>query len=509
MVLIWLAVLVVLAEASSSAPEFGFLRTRSSDEGSHRYFVGIANFSTPNFPSGPQDSSYLPVHVLAVNSQLSFGCAAYETRVTGKAVVVSRGGNCTFAQKATVALNAGAAALIIVNTESKVFGMTGSLTHNIGIPVVLISKSASDRVQRADAVSIFVPTRGYVSMTVLWLLAVGTVFVGAWWAAPPFGQRAGEVQEYTEAPSSNDIPTVSISTKAAVGFIVFASAALLILFFFMKVLIWVVIIAFALGSISATYACAYHLINYLGCFRGSVLVKEFNVPWLGPTDPLSLVIIPASITLAVLFVVYRHSPFAWVMQDVMGISLCLMFFKSFRFPNMKTSSVLLVLAFVYDIFFVFITPAIFKGRSVMVEVATGGGSRESIPMLLKVPEPCDGCSPGMLGLGDIVLPGLFVSYTLAFDRANKLSHVHGYFMYNIIGYGLGLLITYLSLFLMHKGQPALLYLVPMTLGVTCLLAAWRGHLKQLWNNTPNEHSLLPVVQTAQPLELQDDAKTGI
>ncbi|MBA0648362.1 hypothetical protein Goklo_016104 [Gossypium klotzschianum] len=62
-------------------------------------------------------------------------------------------------------------------------------------------------------------------------------------------------------------------------------------------------------------------------------------------------------------------------------------------------------------------------------------------------------------------------------------------MWLIIGYGFGLLFTYLGLYLMNgHGQPALLYLVPCTLGVTVILGLVRGELKELWNYSPESSS---------------------
>lgn len=47
-------------------------------------------------------------------------------------------------------------------------------------------------------------------------------------------------------------------------------------------------------------------------------------------------------------------------------------------------------------------------------------------------------------------------------------------------YGVGLFITFVMLFVMEQGQPALLYLVPCTL-ITGLVIGWqRGELKKLW-----------------------------
>jgi signal peptide peptidase-like protein 2B len=51
-----------------------------------------------------------------------------------------------------------------------------------------------------------------------------------------------------------------------------------------------------------------------------------------------------------------------------------------------------------------------------------------------------------------------------------------------MGYGAGLLLTYVALMFSwfgDEGQPALLYLVPCTLGVVLLLAAARGELRAL------------------------------
>lgn len=102
----------------------------------------------------------------------------------------------------------------------------------------------------------------------------------------------------------------------------------------------------------------------------------------------------------------------------------------------------------------------------MVEVATGGSSNdddgslplggcpirqvEMLPMLMKVPQSLfspskDVCSErySMLGFGDILVPGMLVSYCNAFDRI----HGHGQMVYywtSVVSYAFGLLFTYLG-----------------------------------------------------------------
>ncbi|CAI5978641.1 unnamed protein product [Closterium sp. NIES-64] len=208
------------------------------------------------------------------------------------------------------------------------------------------------------------------------------------------------------------------------------------------------------------------------------------LPLLGFVSWLSLSSFLLSLALTITWAIFRNHPDAWVAQDILGIALMITVLQAVRLPNIKVSTVLLSLAFFYDIFWVFISPLFFNGKSVMIEVATGertGG--EGIPMLLKVPhitDPWGGYS--VLGFGDVVLPGLLIVFTRRYDCITKKMGMDGYYLPAIIGYAVGLLLTFVGLLLMNgNGQPALLYLVPCTLGVIVLLAWRRGELSALWN----------------------------
>ncbi|CAI5947156.1 unnamed protein product [Closterium sp. NIES-64] len=219
------------------------------------------------------------------------------------------------------------------------------------------------------------------------------------------------------------------------------------------------------------------------------------LPLLGFVSWLSLSSFLLSLALTITWAIFRNHPDAWVAQDILGIALMITVLQAgialmitvlqaVRLPNIKVSTVLLSLAFFYDIFWVFISPLFFNGKSVMIEVATGertGG--EGIPMLLKVPhitDPWGGYS--VLGFGDVVLPGLLIVFSRRYDCITKKMGMDGYYLPAIIGYAVGLLLTFVGLLLMKgNGQPALLYLVPCTLGVIVLLAWRRGELSALWN----------------------------
>jgi Signal peptide peptidase len=113
--------------------------------------------------------------------------------------------------------------------------------------------------------------------------------------------------------------------------------------------------------------------------------------------------------------------FYWVMQDVFGAAMCISFLAVIKLNSLKVAASLLIMAFFYDIFMVFISP-LFFGKSVMITVATSGGpptadpawcekypddancqGGEPLPMLFQIPRLWDyqgGSS--LLGLGDIV-----------------------------------------------------------------------------------------------------------
>jgi len=79
--------------------------------------------------------------------------------------------------------------------------------------------------------------------------------------------------------------------------------------------------------------------------------------------------------------------------------------------NFKNGYMLLVLLFFYDIFFVF-------GTDVMLTVAKGIDA----PIKLQFPKDYSEEKPkySILGLGDIVIPGVFVSLCLRFDFLKSL-----------------------------------------------------------------------------------------
>ncbi|KAG4908735.1 hypothetical protein JHK82_057386 [Glycine max] len=468
-------------------------------------------------------------------------CSSSTSKLSGSVALCVRG-TCDFTTKATFAQSAGATATLMINNADELFEMECSnyTRINISIPVVEITKSTGDTLNKlltskskgscgeglgtrvlglldhvgellmgSDEVGcckepktfqhlsvslgveilLYAPTRPVVDYSVafLWLMAVGTVICASLWsditAPDQTDERYNELspKSLSEAGKDDSEDLVNIDTKGAIVFVITASTFLVLLFFFMSSwFIWVLIILFCIGGIEGMHNC---IVSLALRKRPKCGQKTQNLPMFGEVSIFSLVVLLFCVIFAVVWVATRHESFSWFGQDTLGIGLMITVLQLARLPNIKVATVLLCCAFVYDIFWVFISPVIFQ-KSVMITVARGdkaGG--EAIPMLLRFPrlsDPWGGYD--MIGFGDILFPGLLVSFARRFDKANKKGVASGYFLWLVIGYGFGLFFTYLGLYMMNgHGQPALLYLVPCTLGVTVVLGCKRGELKYLWS----------------------------
>lgn len=282
---------------------------------------------------------------------------------------------------------------------------------------------------------------------------------------------------------------MAVEESSGLHFVLFGSLLLTVLYFFMKYLIWVLLAVFACGAVSATAvllepafaSCLPALRKKKACVLPQSLADMIGIErehtW---TDVFSESIGAA---LAVSFLIWRNNDtIGWLFQDIIAIAFLLTLQRTVRLPNLKVGCLLLICTFFFDIFWVFLSPLIFK-KSVMIEVATGGGTGQAVPMVLKIPA-LQGDLPGqfkILGLGDIAIPGLLISLLLRHDLVRKHRRCRGYFLAGVIGYAIGLLATFVSLYLMQHGQPALLFLVPGTLVPTCLIALRKGELRELWS----------------------------
>jgi minor histocompatibility antigen H13 len=241
-----------------------------------------------------------------------------------------------------------------------------------------------------------------------------------------------------------------------------------------------------------------------------------------PVDILDALAISTSLGI-VGFFTFLHKP--WYISNLLGFAFCYGSTQYMSPTTFWTGTLLLSALFLYDIYFVFFTP-------MMVTVAT----KLDIPIKLLFPRPPSPAEAekglkglAMLGLGDIVIPGMMIALALRFDlylhylrkskkidgRTEKATYVpvtggwgerfwvgrsaagsdlrakafhKTYFKAGLTGYAFGMIATLLVMQIAEHAQPALLYLVPGVLGALWGTATVKGDLNQMWRYTEDKEA---------------------
>mmetsp|Transcript_20006 Transcript_20006/g.14718 ORF Transcript_20006/g.14718 Transcript_20006/m.14718 type:complete len:375 (-) Transcript_20006:34-1158(-) len=315
-----------------------------------------------------------------------------------------------------------------------------------------------------------------------------------------FGSLEVMIQEfkkvYIQGKKSEFIESVSKSEAfqfPVVAGVMLVSLYLLIQYFGKDVVNYVLLVYIALGSSTGIKALLQSITSAFDSLDEAKLVDR-KIPIIEFTitiTPLDIICCIISIV-QVVFYVYSKS---WIYNNILAIVFCIHALQYIFINSFSTGFIMLSLLFFYDIFFVF-------GTDVMITVA----KNIDAPIKLQFPKNMEADPPqySILGLGDIVLPGIFMSLCLRFDflknikvdnfariaenekkgkadtnsfvnylikEANKSSKV--YFITVIIGYLIAIITTVVVMIIFDHGQPALLYLVPGCLGSVGIVALVR------------------------------------
>ena len=186
------------------------------------------------------------------------------------------------------------------------------------------------------------------------------------------------------AHGTNDA-AIELNAWHAAGFVIVASSLLLVLFYF-QIYSWVTVL-YGIGCSGALaqlifyplYSVVSKRIRPLHwCFSSITTTTTFcglnQIQWVEVFAGLSGYLIGA-MWLLVAFTndTPSSNAFFWITQDVMGACISILFLSLLKLNSIKVATILLVAVFIYDIFFVFISPYVFNGDNVMVTVATSGG----------------------------------------------------------------------------------------------------------------------------------------
>lgn len=187
-------------------------------------------------------------------------------------------------------------------------------------------------------------------------------------------------------------------------------------------------------------------------------------------DTLHLVALAIAVPLSAYYGFTKH----WILNNILGECFSYYAIKSLNLDSFRTGMTMLAGLFVYDIFWVF-------GTNVMVSVAKGLDAPIKVVFPLNL--GAEELKFTLLGLGDIVIPGIFIALALRFDyqlsgAGKPLRKV--YFTTVFIAYVLGLFATLVAMRVFESAQPALLYLSPACILSVLCTAALRGELGALW-----------------------------
>ncbi|GMF65495.1 unnamed protein product [Phytophthora lilii] len=395
----------------------------------------------------------------------------------------------------------------------------------IDIPVLLVAFQDGNRI--GDVTSIIGDTDVLVwafnteespwnfSMALTWMLGVLTVTSAAYYSCSEERKLSYEkvarilAGRLDRNPSSSSISTIvestagandyenmeddrlELSSRHAIYFLVGASCLLVLLYYVHLALMLSVL--FAIGS-SAALAHVFTL----------PVVARMASPTSSNLQALLLFLVTLTApALALCWFLARTQPWIWPIQDLMAMTVCVVFIDIVRLPNLRVATSLLTAAFLYDVFFVYISPLIF-GSNVMVDVASGGGSTslgsgateggeergtvatlQPTPMVLSVPLTFSVYGgEALLGLGDIIIPGLLIAFCLRYDYSCGQLLSRGYFCVSVGAYAVGLMaanVMAIALRNVVAGQPALMYVVPTMLGAVLGVAKANNEFAILWD----------------------------
>uniref|UniRef100_A0A4W6G6C1 Histocompatibility (minor) 13 n=1 Tax=Lates calcarifer TaxID=8187 RepID=A0A4W6G6C1_LATCA len=313
----------------------------------------------------------------------------------------------------------------------------------------------------------------------------------------------GALRSVTCSKSKNaaDMPE-TITSRDAARFPIIASCTLFGLYLFFKVFsqeyinLLLSVYFFVLGVLalshtmsplmSRIFPASFPNKQYQLLFtQGSGESKEEIVNY--EFDTKNLVCLLISSVVGVWYLLKKH----WIANNLFGLAFALNGVELLHLNNVSTGCILLGGLFVYDVFWVF-------GTNVMVTVA------KSFEAPIKLVFPQDLLERGleasnfaMLGLGDIVIPGIFIALLLRFDvslKKNSRTYFYSSFLAYIFGLGL-------TIFVMHTfkhAQPALLYLVPACVGFPVVVALFKGELTEMFSPSPPSPVLLLLLFSPSP-----------
>lgn len=307
-----------------------------------------------------------------------------------------------------------------------------------------------------------------------------------------FGSRASLAHSKSEKSSAEKVSSSDAYWFPIIGSGVLVSFYLLFKYFNQEYINYLLTAYFSMFGIASLVNLLDSMVNPV---LPSTITKLFEhtiqVHKTGEVEPVLDFILNAprigyallSLVFMGLYVYSKH----WAINNILGLAFSLSAISLMHLDTFMTGIILLTGLFFYDIFWVFKT-------DVMVTVAKSF----DVPVKLLMPKAISEYAMArpvhmaLLGLGDIVIPGVFVALCLRFDdhlrTTLKKSTRISYFSACFFAYILGLVATVTVMHVFKAAQPALLYLSPACISATLIAALVNGQIKEFFGYSAEEPS---------------------
>ncbi|RIB09847.1 signal peptide peptidase-domain-containing protein [Gigaspora rosea] len=338
-----------------------------------------------------------------------------------------------------------------------------------------------------------------IAYAALGIMAVVPIYYGSFasvkWPKKSKQKRKSPGHE-TDSSSEEESSAESLSTEDAYLFPIFGSVVLFSLYLIFKLLDkeyvnYLVTAYFAFLGVVAVTNVGVHVVKSVFKLKVDayklVLTKKAKELYNANFTIIHLVSLFFSILLTAFYVGTKN----WIASNIFGLAFAFNAIQMLSLDSFKTGMILLGGLFFYDIFWVF-------GTEVMVTVAKSFDA----PIKVVWPKQWIGLQPDealqftMLGLGDIVVPGIYVALCLRFDHSNYLKKNPKASRYSIFptpyfrncftAYILGLVTTIVVMHTFKAAQPALLYLSPACILSVLATGIVKNQLKDVFNYSADD-----------------------
>eukprot|EP00117_Sycon_ciliatum_P000287 scpid57760/ scgid6411/ Signal peptide peptidase-like 3; Intramembrane protease 2; Presenilin homologous protein 1; Presenilin-like protein 4 len=351
---------------------------------------------------------------------------------------------------------------------------------------------------------------------IMMAFCVLTIIAAAERSMPEFKQKE-EAEKTGEKPPSDPIPTFQLDASLFLVIPISFSASLLLFFFFFSQLEFIMAIYISAFTMVAVAFSVQPICSWLSYVLCGLTTASVGFPVLGEVAVTTLISSAVGVFAVLAWLVTAH----WILLDVLGIALVIWMLCHIKLPSIRVATALFVSLMIYDVFWVFFSERIFH-KNVMMDVAMKQASNPVGVIANKVGLPevaksspkimlpgkfvmhgifSDGS--GVLGLGDVFIPGLIACFTRRFDHTLqcigrerlKKNRVITYFNCSLLGFCAGMLMSTLAVLMYGVAQPALLYIVPTSIIPLLLVSIHHGETSALWHGDCSHIQVFPVHRT--------------